>query len=130
MVGIDREKYLYQSIYRTKVALKIIDKSHRFYSCLRGYLDLAIECCDFCTRDTWEIQNLISKPELNGKICDIVETLDNGRVKIRVDDLTITVKPECLVQNKGNFLVCGRCKLMVYCNAICQKSYFMCLLKH
>ena len=40
------------------------------------------------------IQNLISKPELNGKICEKVETLDNGRVKIKFDELTLS---ECFI---------------------------------
>ena len=63
-------------------------------------------------KESWQIQNLIPKPELNRKKCEKVETLDYGRVKIKFDDLVLSVKLECLIHNKNDFLTCSRCKLL------------------
>ena len=61
---------------------------------------------------------------MNGKICDKVETLDNGRVRSKFNDLIISVKPECFLHNKSNLLACSRCKAIFYCNINCQKRHW------
>ena len=61
---------------------------------------------------------------MNGKICEILETLDNGRMKVKIDKLIISVKPECLLQKKNEFSFCGGCKIIMYCNLICQKRHW------
>ena len=57
-------------------------------------------------------------------MCEKVETLDNGRVKIKIDDLVLSVKSECLLHNKSDLLACGRCKVIMYCNVNCQKWHW------
>ena len=53
-----------------------------------------------------------------------VEILENGRVKIKIDDLTLSVKPECLLHNVIDLLACGRCKVIMYCDVYCQKEHW------
>ena len=120
--------YLFKAIYRTKCALKIITESHERFALFKDFLEWSKTVCGGCSangkKETWQIQNLISKPELNGKICEKVETLDNRRVKVKIDDSTIIVKLECLLHNKSGLLACGRCKVIMYCNLNCQKKHW------
>ena len=100
-------------------------ESDESFTYFKNVLEWSKTVCGGCSasgkKETLQIQNLISKPELNGKMCEKVETLDNGRVKIKIDDLVLSVKPECLIHNKNDLLACGRCKVIMYCNVNCQK---------
>ena len=121
-------KYLFQAIYRTKCALKIAKESDEYFKYFKQFIELSKIYCGACgargKKESWLIQNLISKAELNGKICERMETLDSGRVKIKINDLILSVKPECLLLNKSDLLICGRCKVIVYCNINCQKKHW------
>ena len=46
----------------------------------------------------------------------------NKTVEIKIDNLTLTVKLECLHSKKSDLLACGRCKVIMYCNINCQKN--------
>ena len=109
---------------------QIINKVDVKYTKFKEFLDWCKTFCGSCgvTSDklgTWKIQNLISKPEFNGKMCERLETLDNGRIKIKIENLQLSVKPECLLHyNKCELLTCGRCKVIKYCNGVCQKRHW------
>ena len=122
------KSYLFQAIYRTKCALKIITEPHELFALFKEFLERSKIFCGGCgeieKKESWQILNLITKPQLNGKICEKVETLDNGRVKIKIDDLVLSVKPECLIHNTSDLLACGRCKVIMYCNITCQKKHW------
>ena len=127
----DKYKNLFQTIYRTHNALKIMNESHENFLMYNKFIELIKTHCGNCggsstdDKTFYQIQKLISKPELNGKICEKVEILDNGRIKIKLDNLLIlSVKPECLLARKIDFRACGKCKIILYCNTICQKKHW------
>ena len=62
---------------------------------------------------TWQLQNLTSRytrsgfSELNGRRCERLALLDDGRVKIDMDGLIISVKQECLVECERDYIWTG-----------------------
>ena len=121
-------KFSFQAIYRTKNALKIMIESDEDFTKFEDFLEWCKTSCGGCgasgKKETWQIQNLISKPELNGKMCEKVETLDNGRVKVKIDDLILSVKPECLLLNKIDLKTFCKCKVMYCCDFECFKKHW------
>ena len=113
---------------RNKCPLKIIKESDEFFTKFKVFLEWSRTYCGDCgasgKKESWRIQNLISKPELNGKMCEKVETLDNGRVKVKMNDLILSVKSECLLHNNIDVLACSKCKVIYYCNINYQKRHW------
>ena len=57
-------------------------------------------------------------------MCEKVETLYNGRVKVKIDKLILSVKPECLLHSKIELKTFCKCKVMYYCNFECFKKHW------
>ena len=72
------ESYLYQAVCKTQLALKNMTKANKHFIMLKEFLEQSKTACGGCgahgKKESSQLENLISKPELNGKICKKVKT--------------------------------------------------------